>query len=145
MSTTDARIGQTLTVVTPAAAPCASCPYRRDVPSGIWDESEYAKLLRYDGATWEQDPALFLCHQQNGRACAGWVGCHEMSDNLALRLASARGDVDVDEFLDYVSPIPLFGSGAEASAHGLAEVELPGAPACKAIERLERKFERVGK
>lgn len=28
----------------PSPRLCESCPYRRDVPSGIWDRSEYAKL-----------------------------------------------------------------------------------------------------
>ena len=28
--------------------PCASCPYRCDVPSGVWHPDEYAKLEVYD-------------------------------------------------------------------------------------------------
>ena len=47
-----------------AKVPCGSCPYRRDVPSGIWEQHEYDKLPEYDGQTWEQNPALFLCHQR---------------------------------------------------------------------------------
>lgn len=46
----------------PAPQPCASCPYRRDVPSGIWAAEEYAKLPAYDADTPFQPPHLFLCH-----------------------------------------------------------------------------------
>nr|WP_239003987.1 DUF6283 family protein [Nocardia panacis] len=64
----------------PAPRPCASCPYRRDVPSGIWHESEYNKLRSYDLDTAYQPTALFECHQTEpdtpaARMCAGWVGC----------------------------------------------------------------------
>jgi hypothetical protein len=43
------------------------------VPSGAWVAEEYAKLPAYDRPTGEQPAGLFLCHQQDGRACAGWV------------------------------------------------------------------------
>lgn len=82
----------------PAPQPCASCPYRRDVASGIWAAEEYAKLPAYDTDTPFQPANLFLCHQTSAgdpraRVCAGWVGCHG-SDLLALRLAASRGIVD---------------------------------------------------
>lgn len=25
--------------------PCETCPYRRDVPSGVWSADEYRKLI----------------------------------------------------------------------------------------------------
>lgn len=28
----------------PPKVPCGTCPYRRDVPAGIWHGEEYAKL-----------------------------------------------------------------------------------------------------
>ena len=63
--------------------PCPSCPYRRDVPSGIWDASEYDKLPGYDGDVPDQLTAgafgLFHCHSQQENLCAGWVGCHDMA------------------------------------------------------------------
>jgi hypothetical protein len=40
--------------LTCAARPCASCPYRKDVPSGIWAAHEYTKLLAYDGDILDQ-------------------------------------------------------------------------------------------
>ena len=54
---------------------CASCPYRKDVPSGIWEQSEYDKLPKYDGETWEQAGALFMCHLRDGCLCGGWLAC----------------------------------------------------------------------
>ncbi|MGW4372017.1 DUF6283 family protein [Nocardia takedensis] len=67
------------------------CPYRRDVPSGIWDHTEYRKLRAYDNELPDQPAALFQSHQQDAgddrrRMCAGWVGCHGPT-LLALRLA----------------------------------------------------------
>jgi hypothetical protein len=129
----------------PAKNPCGSCPYRRDVPSGLWHEDEYAKLPRYDNDTAAQPPQVFLCHQQDGRMCAGWVGCHDMSHSLGLRFAAMTGDVTpetVDAVLDYECPVPLFESGAAAAAHGRADVANPGEAARRQIDRLERKLSR---
>jgi hypothetical protein len=53
----------------PARNPCGSCPYRKDVPSGVWETLEYEKLPPYDGETFEQPFEAFFCHQQNGRLC----------------------------------------------------------------------------
>lgn len=126
----------------PAANPCGSCPYRRDVPSGVWDPSEYEKLPRYDGDLIEQPPSVFMCHQQDGRLCGGWVGCHDMYDNLGLRFAAADRRISPDDLtavLDYTTTVPLFGSGAEAAAHGLADVEQPTPQATRVIDKLETK------
>jgi hypothetical protein len=64
-----------MTARTVAKAPCKSCPYRRDVPSGIWHSSEYDKLPQYDGEIVDQlmkgGQALFDCHQRDGNLCAG--------------------------------------------------------------------------
>lgn len=123
----------------PSAAPCGTCPYRRDVPAGLWDASEYAKLPRYDGSTMDQllagGTGLFFCHQNDGHLCAGWVGCHDMAHAVALRLAPVA-----PETYDYRSPVPLFGSGAEAAAHGMSGIDDPGPEARAAIAKLERKL-----
>lgn len=129
----------------PAPHPCGSCPYRRDVPGGVWDEEEYAKLPTYDGQTFEQDPSVFTCHQQDGRLCAGWVGCHDMSESIGLRVGVVLGAITedvLDVVLDYETTTPLFSSGAEAAAHGRAELEAPGAKARRTIDKLERRRER---
>jgi hypothetical protein len=125
----------------PAKAPCVTCPYRRDVASGIWSADEYAKLPRYDGDTGEQIMqgalGLFYCHQHDGRLCAGWVGCHDMRHNAAVRFQRVADDV-----FTYRSPVPVFASGAEAAAHGMKDIAAPGDRASRAIARLLRKAVR---
>jgi hypothetical protein len=125
----------------PAPRPCESCPYRRNVPSGVWVAEEYAKLPAYDRPTAEQPAGLFLCHQQDGRACAGWAGCHDMSQSLALRFASISGvpAETIDALLDYVSPVPLWPTGVAAAEHGMTEVDAPGDTADRLIGKLVRR------
>jgi len=119
----------------PGKAPCGTCPYRTDVPAGIWHASEYAKLPAYDGSTVEQllkgATGLFYCHQQDGRLCAGWVACHDTRHLLALRLHTVHRDT-----YRFRSPVPVFASGAEAAAHGLSGIEAPGAAAKRAVAKL---------
>lgn len=126
----------------PRPAPCGSCPYRRDVPSGVWAEEEYEILPRYDAETFDQPPAVFMCHQQDGHLCAGWVGCHDMEESMGLRLLARMGerisDDDLEATYAYVSPVPLFASGTEAASHGLAEVEEPSPRAGRVIQKLRR-------
>jgi Family of unknown function (DUF6283) len=130
----------------PAPRPCNSCPYRRDVPSGVWAREEYEKLRRYDAPTMEQPPAVFTCHQQDlgstrSRACAGWAGCHDGDELLGLRIAVLEGSLtvqDAEAVRDCVSPVPLFSSGAEAADHGVAEVDKPGRRAVDAIGKIVR-------
>lgn len=126
----------------PAANPCGSCPYRRDVPPGVWAPVEYEKLPAYDADTPFQPSALFLCHQQDGRACAGWVGVHDMDNSLALRFAALDPAFDIVSFLTYESPVPLWSSGHEAALHGLSGVASPGDGARRTIANLERKRAR---
>jgi hypothetical protein len=126
----------------PAKNPCGSCPYRQDVPSGVWHAEEYAKLPPFDNDTASQPMGLFLCHQQDGRICAGWAGCHDMSRTLSVRLAASMGhlpDGVLDALLDYSTEVPLWSSGAEAAAHGLAEVEAPSREALRKIDKLVAK------
>jgi len=125
----------------PAPRPCESCPYRRDVPAGIWDVSEYAKLPLYDSPTWAQPPGVFACHQQNGRVCAGWAGTHDMDHSLALRVATRMGTIsaeDADACQTYESPVPLWPTGAAAAEHGLADIDSPTADAVRMMAKLQR-------
>jgi hypothetical protein len=131
------EMNQPLTV---ACVPCGSCPYRRDVPSGIWHKSEYDKLPLYDGETWEQSQNLFLCHQKDGKICAGWLGCHGPEELLAIRLAVQFGRQAIDPAVfKYRTDVPLFSSGAEARAHGIQAIKQPRAEAQKMISGLLRK------
>ena len=113
-----------------ASVPCGSCPYRCDVPSGIWEQHEYDKLPSYDGPTWGQSPALFMCHQK-----AGWLACHDARELLALRFPH---DVDPSVY-DYATEVPVFNSGAEARRHGMRDISHPSAKAGKMITGLVRK------
>ena len=131
----------------PAPNPCETCPYRRDVPSGIWDVAEYEKLSRYDADTVDQPQRLFQCHltdldnPRRRRVCAGWAGCHDTDNLLAIRLALLDGRISLataDAIRDYQSPVPLFGSGAEAAAHGMKDIADPSAAARIAIEKIQR-------
>lgn len=129
--------------IAPAPRPCISCPYRQDVPSGVWHPEEYAKLPEYDKDTGEQPVGAFHCHQQRERLCAGWVGCHGMTENLALRIAVLSRKVSDDDYeaiLDYVSPVPLFASGQEAALHGMKDIVEPSDQAQRAITRLKKKI-----
>jgi hypothetical protein len=124
--------------IAPPKRPCGTCPYRRDVPAGIWAAEEYAKLPAYDRETWAQPPGLFMCHQQDGCLCGGWLAAHDRDHLLALRLAAPQLDPGV---WDYQPGVPVFGSGAEAAAHGLAGIENPTPEARRKIAGLIRKQE----
>jgi hypothetical protein len=130
------------TIQPPAPRPCASCPYRVDVPSGIWHEDEYAKLPAYDEDTMSQPTGVFLCHQVNGRACAGWAGCHDTTHSLALRVAISVGRVDeptVDAIIDYTTDVPLFSTGREAAEHGMQHIENPTPDAMRTMDKITRR------
>ncbi len=126
----------------PAPRPCQSCPYRKDVPAGVWAAEEYEKLPAYDRPTEMQPTAVFLCHQQDGRACAGWAGCHDGDHLLALRFAAMFGSASretIEAIRDFESPVPLFASGNEAAQHGLSGVEEPCVKAVRVMRKLERR------
>lgn len=131
----------------PAPRPCQSCPYRRDVPSGIWAADQYDKLPGYDRDLPLQPAGMFLCHQTDGRICAGWVGCHDMRNNLAVRMASLREDLDaetLDAVLDYMTPVALFPSGTQAAEHGKRDLLVPDGRAQQAISKIVRRRPDVG-
>lgn len=142
MSAERTRAKEVLMTVSPAPRPCGSCPYRRDVPSGVWSREEYEKLPQFDGPTWQQDPGIFMCHQQDGRLCAGWVAVHDMAESLGLRLVAANGNVsadDLDAIIGYTTDVPLFASGAEAAEHGLRDIDGPDDGAGRMIAKLARR------
>lgn len=127
----------------PSRRPCASCPYRRQVPSGVWAAEEYDKLPAYDRPTQMQPAAVFLCHQGDGRICAGWAGTHDMAQSLAIRVAIVTGDLTpetAEAVLAYAETrdraVELFGTGQEAADHGKAEMIHPSARASRIIDRL---------
>jgi hypothetical protein len=120
--------------------PCGSCPYRKDAPSGIWKKREYDKLPSYDGETWEQSPRLFMCHQQDGCVCGGWLACHDPQELLAVRLHAP--DLDQSVF-DYKTDVPVLASGAEARAHGLRGIRRPDIRARRMVAGITRKRAKI--
>lgn len=122
-------------------APCQSCPYRRDVPSGIWEAEEYEKIIPYDNPTWAQPPKVFLCHQANGCLCRGWLDTHG-DQLLGLRLGCYKGEVDPEEVNQALSEdpaTPVFASAAEAAKHGRRSIKRPGRKAMAMAAKIERK------
>jgi hypothetical protein len=121
-----------------------TCPYRKDVPSGIWHPSEYRRLVAYDGTIPDQALAgalgLFLCHQKDGCLCGGWLATHGPENLLALRLSR---NVDPGVW-DYDPKTECWSSGAEAAAHGLAHIRNPKVAAQRKIKWLTRKLEGGG-
>ena len=114
--------------------PCGSCPYRKDVPSGIWERCEYDKLPGYDGPTWAQSPTIFLCHQRDGCLCGGWLACHGTQELLALRFPR---NIDPSVY-GYQTDVPVFSSGAAARKHGIKAITRPGKKARKMMSGLSR-------
>jgi hypothetical protein len=110
------------------------------VASGIWDSTEYQKLVKYDGEIHEQSStAVFMCHQQDGCVCSGWLGHRERpEDMLAVRLGLLRGDLD-ESCLDYTTDVPLFESGAQAAEHGMERLLNPGEDAISTIDKIIRR------
>lgn len=117
---------------------CSACPYRCDVPAGVWSEEDYAKLPPYDVETFDQPTAGFACHATPDHLCHGWavVGGHDL---LALRLASLGGPG-----LQIPTPsTDLWETHTQAAEHGLSGVAEPGAEAVEVGQRLIRKYERL--
>ena len=121
--------------------PCGSCPYRKDVPSGIWSREEYEKLPEYDGETWEQNPALFLCHSKSECLCSGWLATHDPRDLLALRLSR---NIHENVFV-YRTDVPVFASGQEAHDHGVADIDHPSEEALRLMNGLMKLPHTKGK
>lgn len=125
----------------PRKNPCASCPFRTNVASGIWDQTEYQKLPAYDGEIHEQTAtAVFMCHQPaEGHVCSGWLGHRQYpEDMLAVRLGLIRGALD-QSCLEYSNDVPLFESGAAAAEHGMKQFLDPQEDALSVIRKITRK------
>lgn len=124
----------------PRKQPCASCPYRVNVPSGIWHPDEYAKLERYDGEIHEQiqndGTRVFSCHQDGVAVCSGWLGHREEpSDLIAVRMGIIDGQLD-PSCAEYTTQTALFPSGHEAAKQGRRDLEHPSNRAQKAMRKI---------
>lgn len=119
--------------------PCQTCPYRKDVPSGVWSEEEYEKLRGYDEPDFlAASLDFFLCHQSTVAGCAiackGWLTVQ--SDSIAVRLALARGELTLE---DCAPPkVALHESGNAAADFGERDLKRPKRKALQVIRKLER-------
>lgn len=129
-------------------APCSSCPYRLDHPSGVWSAEEYLKLEGYaehpDGEL--PETSVFLCHHSRlgfseNAACRGWATVEQ--DSIAVRLAMMRRHLDPDE-VRADPPVDLHESGQLAAAAGLQDISRPGPRARAMIEQIRRQANRAG-
>jgi hypothetical protein len=139
--------------------PCATCPYRKDTPPGVWDRSEYEKLPGYDEpiyvigpdgnyrAVREPKMAIFKCHYspslEHDAVCRGWLTVHR--ESVAVRLAMAIGTFTPEQV--YAEPlVELYASGQEACDAGIAGCDQPSIAAIRKIDALEARLgERVPK
>lgn len=119
---------------------CSSCPYRKDVPSGVWAANEYDKLAEYDRPTSEQPLAGFACHATPEVYCHGWAVVHSRQPHdrflMAFRVFPPEGDIPPEG-------APLFRSGTEAAKHGKRDIEDPSEEAREMQFRLMRKYSRL--
>lgn len=119
---------------------CQCCPYRKDVPSGVWAANEYDKLAEYDKPTGEQPVGAFACHATPEVICHGWAVVHSRQDYahtlLAFRMFPPEGDIPPEG-------APLFSSGTEAAEHGKRDIEHPSKEALEVCARLSRKYDRL--
>jgi len=117
--------------------PCLTCPYRKDVPSGVWHREEYEKLRAYDDNL-NPPLALFLCHQTNVAnreiLCKGWVMVHR--DSIASRMGQLKGEIDATAFTP--CQVELHESGNAAADFGEMDVKRPKKKARKVVEKLHK-------
>jgi len=125
--------------------PCSSCPYRRDVPAGVWAAEEYEKLRNYaddaeGNVRYPEALTPFLCHQTHchGREtlCRGWLAVEK--ESIAVRLLLILGRV-TQEQVDAPVSCPLYSTGEEATAAGLQGVSRPSRRARSLMAKLMRK------
>jgi hypothetical protein len=125
---------------------CTACPYRRDVPSGVWSAVEYDKLADYDKPTAEQPMQYFGCHATPEFICHGWAVVHGRQDHehelVSLRLAASLGVYDMDTEIP-AEGVPLFSSGTEAAEHGKRDILNPSPEAKEVSARLASKYKRL--
>lgn len=125
----------------PRSQPCSACPYRCDVPSGVWAHEEYEKLREYDAPTGDQPFAVFACHATPESLCHGWTVVHTNRgheyDLLALRLRGADYNMIPEP------TVALFDSGNDAADWGQRDLEDPSDEAQETVARLLRKYPRL--
>lgn len=128
---------------------CSSCPYRRDVPSGVWAREHYELLRDMDSRRTikvpmlgpndetvmvdapNPNPGTFHCHQSNatGRptVCRGWLSVERNS--IGVRLLASFGGIEYEDIPDEDESATYYSSGTEAAEAGLRDIENPSSEA----------------
>jgi hypothetical protein len=77
---------------------CDECPWRTDVKPGQFPPERYKALTSSCQQGWPPRP-IFSCHKTPGgkeQACVGYL-LRSGQNNIAIRLAQARGDIVLEE------------------------------------------------
>jgi hypothetical protein len=80
-------------------APCAECPWRKDVPVGKFPPERYRALAQ---SAEDASFVIFSCHlskETKPVACAGWL-LQASAHSLAVRLAIISSRLDLDAVTD---------------------------------------------
>jgi len=128
---------------------CSSCPYRRDVPSGVWAADHYHVLKELDCRrtiklpyptkdgivmldTPNPSPGTFHCHQSNATGkptvCRGWLSVERNSIGARLLQMDEMPTEDESDF--------YYSTGTEACEAGLKGIESPSPEARALVEKL---------
>lgn len=130
--------GQRLLVLPKA---CDSCPYRRDVPPGVWAKEEYDKLPLYDCDAPMPALSSFLCHQSHATeiatVCRGWLSVHR--DSVAARISQIKGELLPEDIPTADESNVYYESGAEAAKAGKRGVRRPSKAAKQKVRNLVRR------
>lgn len=110
-------------------APCAQCPWRKDVPTGVFPAEAY----RISAHTAE-DAALstFACHMSGAgspRTCAGFL-LRNSVHNLQVRIQLAQGRLDLRKVED--GGLPLYASYREMAIANGVPPDDPAIARCRA-------------
>lgn len=97
--------------------PCEQCPWREDVPTGIFPPEAYRTSAP---TSYDMSERTFACHMSGAstpRTCAGFLIRHG-HHNLSVRLSAMTGRIHLDEVTD--GGYPLYPSYREmAIANGV--------------------------
>jgi hypothetical protein len=112
-------------------SPCEECPWRRDLPTGIFPLEAFriSAPTAYDAAF-----TMFGCHMSKRRplTCAGFLPSEGAIHNIGVRLACARERINLAE-VD--SDVPLYRNYREmAIANGVAPDD-PALTSCRVLDK----------
>jgi hypothetical protein len=100
--------------------PCSECPWRRDVPTGIWPVERFVALAH---TAYDMNIGIFACHksaQDHPTVCAGFLA-RGADHNLTIRRAYMTGELERTERSGGLNLYPSY--RAMAIANGVPDGE----------------------